>query len=119
MTHQACQPAARHVERRVVQRIGGTPCAAGIVQASPAVRRERERIVSMRNHARRRWGVGLATALVACGLFGAGPARAESVPIIIPPISSIVVGIPPVMPSLVVGLPGESGVNSRAGLTWS
>src|SRR5215218_11199197 len=106
MMHQACQPAPRHVERRVVQKLGGTPCAAGIVQASPAVRRDRERIVSMRNHARR-WVVGLATALVACGLFGAAPAQAEAVPIIIPPISSIVVGIPPVMPSLVVGFPGE------------
>jgi hypothetical protein len=73
----------------------------------------------MGNHARPRWGIGLATALVACGLFGTAPAEAQSVPIIVPPISSVVVGIPPVMPSLVVGLPGESGVNSRAGLTWS
>jgi len=73
----------------------------------------------MRNHTRRRWGVGLATALVACGLFGAAPAQAQSVPIIIPPISSIVVGIPPVMPSLVVGFPGQSGVHNQGGVTWS
>ena len=73
----------------------------------------------MRNHARRRWGVALVAALVACGLFGAAPAQAQSVPIIIPPISSIVVGIPPAMPSLVVGFPGDSGVNSRGGVTWS
>jgi hypothetical protein len=74
---------------------------------------------SMRNTKRRRWGVGLVAGLVACGAIGAAPAQAQSVPIIIPPISAIVVGIPPSIPSLVVGLPGDSGVNSRAGLTWS
>ena len=73
----------------------------------------------MRNHLRRRWGVGLFAALVACGAFGAAPVQAQSVPIIVPPISAIVVGIPPGIPSLVVGFPGDSGVNSRAGLTWS
>ena len=74
---------------------------------------------SMRNTKRRRWGVGLVAGLVACAAVGAAPAQAQSVPIIIPPISAIVVGIPPSIPSLVVGLPGDSGVNSRAGLTWS
>ena len=52
-------------------------------------------------------------------MFGAAPVQAQSVPIIVPPISAIVVGIPPSAPSLVVGFPGDSGVNSRAGLTWS
>ena len=73
----------------------------------------------MRNHSRRRWGVALVTALVAGGLFGAAPAQAQSVPIIIPPISSIVAGIPPAMPSLVVGFPGDNGVSSQGGVTWS
>jgi hypothetical protein len=45
--------------------------------------------------------------------------QAQSVPIIIPPISAVVVGIPPSIPSLVVGLPGDSGVTTRGGLTWS
>jgi hypothetical protein len=73
----------------------------------------------MRSHSRRRWAVGLVAGLVACGLFGAAPVQAQSVPIVVPPISSIVVGIPPGIPSLVVGLPGDSGVSNRAGLTWS
>ena len=67
----------------------------------------------------RRWGVGLIAALMACGAFGAAPVRAKSVPVIVPPISSIVVGIPPAIPSLVVGFPGDSGVHSQGGLTWS
>jgi hypothetical protein len=67
----------------------------------------------------RRWGVGLIAALVACGAFGAAPVRAQSVPIVVPPISSILVGIPPAMPSLVVGFPGDGGVHSQGGLTWS
>jgi hypothetical protein len=37
----------------------------------------------------------------------------------VPPISWIVVGIPPAIPSLVVGIPGDSGVHSQGGLTWS
>ena len=73
----------------------------------------------MRNHVHRRWGVALIAALVACGAFGAAPVQAQSVPVIVPPISAIVVGIPPVMPSLVVGFPGDSGVSSQGGLTWS
>ena len=73
----------------------------------------------MRNHLRRRWGVGLVAALVACGVFGAAPVQAQSVPIVVPPISAIVVGIPPAIPSLVVGFPGGSGVHSQGGLTWS
>jgi hypothetical protein len=75
----------------------------------------------LRNHARRRWGVGLVAGLVACGAVGVAPVhvQAQSVPVIVPPISSVVVGIPPGIPSLVVGLPGDSGVTSRGGLTWS
>ena len=48
-----------------------------------------------------------------------GATRAQSVPIIVPPISPIVVGITPAIPSLIVGIPGDSGVHSRAGVTWS
>ena len=73
----------------------------------------------MRNRVRRRWGVSLAAALVACGAFGAAPVQAQSVPVVVPPISAIVVGIPPAMPSLVVGFPGDSGMSSQGGLTWS
>ena len=77
-------------------------------------------MVSMSNATRRRWGVGLIAALVAGGAFGIAPAdmQAQSVPVIIPPISAIVVGIPPSIPSL-VGFPGDTGVHSQAGLTWS
>ena len=67
----------------------------------------------------RRWSAALAAGLVACGVAGATPVQAQSVPVIVPPISSIVVGIPPGIPSLVVGLPGDSDVTSRGGLTWS
>jgi len=72
-----------------------------------------------RNHSRRRWGVGLLAGLVACGAFGVAPVEAQSVPVIVPPISSVVVGIPPGIPSLIGGLPGDGGVTSRGGLTWS
>ena len=72
----------------------------------------------MRSHSLRRWGAGLVAGLVACGAFGIAPVQAQSVPIIVPPISAVVVGIPPSIPSL-VGFPGDSGVNNRAGLTWS
>ena len=67
---------------------------------------------------RRRWGVGLVAGLVAGGAFGIASVQAQSVPIIIPPISAIVVGIPPSAPSF-VGFPGDTGVHSQAGLTWS
>jgi hypothetical protein len=73
---------------------------------------------SMGHAMRRRWGVGLVAGLVACGAFGIAPVQAQSVPIIVPPISAIVVGLPPAIPSF-VGLPGDSGVHSQAGLTWS
>ena len=72
----------------------------------------------MRNSPRRRWGVGLVAGLVACGAIGVAPAQAQSVPVVIPPISAVVVGLPPGIPSF-VGFPGDSGVHSRAGLTWS
>jgi hypothetical protein len=68
---------------------------------------------------RRRMAVGLVAGLVACGGFGVTPAQAQSVPIIVPPIAPIVVGITPGSPSLVVGSPGSSGAHSRAGMTWS
>jgi hypothetical protein len=74
---------------------------------------------SMRNAIPRRWGVGLVAGLVACGAFGIAPVQAQSVPVIIPPISAIVVGIPPAIPSFVVGFPGDTGVHSQAGLTWT
>ena len=73
----------------------------------------------MRNVIPRRWGVGLVAGLVAYGAFGIAPTNAQSVPVIIPPISAIVVGIPPAIPSLVVGFPGDTGVHSQAGLTWT
>jgi hypothetical protein len=46
-------------------------------------------------------------------------AQAQSAPAVMPPISSIVVGIPPGIPPLVVGQPAVAGLTSRAGLTWS
>ena len=73
----------------------------------------------MRNAIPRRWGVGLVAGLVACGAFGIAPVQAQSVPVIIPPISAIVVGIPPVVPSFVVGFPGDTRVHTQAGLTWT
>ena len=78
-----------------------------------------ERMESMRNFTRRRLGVGLVAGLIACGAVGVAPVEAQSVPVIVPPISSIVVGIPPAMPPLIVGFPGDSGVHSQGGLTWS
>ena len=80
---------------------------------------ERERMVSMVNYTSRRLVVGLAAGLVAYGVLGVAPARAQSVPIIVPPISPIVIGITPAIPSLIVGIPGDSGVHSRSGVTWS
>jgi hypothetical protein len=73
----------------------------------------------LRNQLRRRWGVGLAAALIACGAFGAAPVQTQSVPVVVPPISAIVVGIPPAIPSLGVGFPGDNGVRSQGALTWS
>ena len=73
----------------------------------------------MCNDTRRRWGIGLIAGLVACGSFGIAPAAAQSGPIIVPPISSVVGGLPPGFPSVVVGIPGGNEVNSRAGVTWS
>ena len=73
----------------------------------------------MRSNTRRRCGVGLVAGLVACGVLGGASANAQTGPIIIPPISSIVVGIPPSIPSLVVGIPGSGGVHNTDGVTWS
>jgi hypothetical protein len=72
----------------------------------------------MFNATRRRWGVGLVAGLLACGAFGIAPVHAQSVPVVVPPISAIVVGIPPSVPSF-VGFPGDSRVHSQGGLTWS
>ena len=72
----------------------------------------------MGNAARRRWGAALIAGLVAWGAVGIAPAQAQSVPVIVPSISAVVAGLPPAMPSL-VGLPGDSGVHSQGGLTWS
>jgi hypothetical protein len=72
----------------------------------------------MFNATRLRWGVGLVAGLVACGAFGIAPVHAQSVPVVVPPISAIVVGMPPAIPSS-IGFPGESGIHSQGGLTWS
>ena len=68
-------------------------------------------MVPMITHTRRRWGVGFVAGIVACGLVGSTPAGAQSVPIIIPPIAPIMVGIPPVF----VG----GGEHSQGGISWS
>jgi hypothetical protein len=62
----------------------------------------------MPNHTRRRWGIGLVVGLAACGVMGGAPVHAQSAPIIVPPIAPIV-----------IGFPGDSGVNSRGGLIWA
>ena len=78
----------------------------------------RERTDHMHDARLRRWGVALVAALVAGGVLGTAPVRAQSVPVVIPPISAIVVGIPPALPSL-AGFPGNGGAHSQDGLTWS
>lgn len=72
----------------------------------------------MSNDTWRRWGIALAAGLVACGVLGSAAANAQTGPIIIPPISTIVVSIPPRIPSL-VGIPGAGGVHRTEGVTWS
>lgn len=69
----------------------------------------------MQMYRQRRWGVALIAGFVACGVYGIAPIEAQSVPIIVPPMSPIVVGITPGIPSLVV----EGSGSSRAGVTWS
>jgi len=76
-------------------------------------------MVPLVTHMSRRLGVGLVASLVAYGVLGIAPVHAQSVPIIVPPISPIAVGITPAIPSLVVGIPGDSGVHNRSGMTWS
>ena len=68
-------------------------------------------MVPLITHTQRRWGVGLVAGLMACGLVGSAPVQAQSVPIIFPPISPIVVSIPPVF----VGVTEHS----RGGISWS
>jgi hypothetical protein len=68
------------------------------------------------------WAIALVVGLVAVAASGAAPVRAQSVPVIVPPIAPIVVGISPgtpSIPSVVIGLPGKSGVHGRTGITWS
>jgi hypothetical protein len=72
-------------------------------------------MISMFNDTRRRWSVGLVAGLVACGVLGVAPVGAQSAPVIVPPISPIVVGITPVIPWVVVG----DSEHSRGGLNWS
>jgi hypothetical protein len=97
----------------------GMPYAAVILLAGRVATRETERMIPMRNHPRRRWGVALIAGVLACGAFGAAPTNAQTGPIIIPPIVPIAVGITPGFPSLVGGLPGTSEVHSQGGVTWS
>jgi hypothetical protein len=90
-----------------------------IGQNCVAEAREGKGRVFVRNHLARRWGVGLAAALMACGAFGAAPVQTQSVPDVVPSISAIVVGISPTIPSLGVSFPGDNEVRSQGGLTWS
>jgi hypothetical protein len=73
----------------------------------------------MRNRRRQRWGVGLVAGLAACAAVGVAPARAQSVPVIVPPVAPIVVGSPASIPPVVVGIPGSSGAHGRGGITWT
>ncbi len=76
-------------------------------------------MVPMVTHLSRRFAVGLVAGLVATGLLGIAPAHAQSVPIIAPPLSPIVVRLTPAIPSLIAGIPGTGGVHSQDGVTWS
>lgn len=62
----------------------------------------------------RRWCVGLVAGIVALGASGIAPAGAQSVPIVVPSIAPIVVGIPAGAPIVVVGIPGTGGATGRA-----
>jgi hypothetical protein len=95
------------------------PYAVGIALTDSPVTRERERTIPMLNHAHRRRVVALVAGLLACGGLGTAPVQAQSVPIIIPPIAPIIVGIPAGVSPVVVGIPGSSGRDSRHGVTWS
>jgi hypothetical protein len=119
LTHQTCQRAARKIEGLDVWELAGTPCAAVIVPAGSAAGWEKGKVDVMPSHSHRRWGAALVAGLIACGAFGIAPVQAQSVPVIVPPISSVVVGIPPAMPPLIIGFPGDNGLHSRDGLTWS
>ena len=63
----------------------------------------------------RRWGVGLVAGLMAYGLVGSTPVGAQSVPIIMPPITPIVAGIPVSIPPIFVGV----SEHSQGGISWS
>ncbi len=66
-----------------------------------------------------RWRLGVVVGLAAWGIVGLAPAQAHTMPIIVPPIAPIMIGIPGGLPSRHGGLPGTSTGNSRADLTWS
>jgi hypothetical protein len=72
-------------------------------------------MVRMNTHTRRRWGIGLVAALVAFGAGGFTPVAAQSVPIILPPITPIVAGIPVSIPPIFAG----GTEHSQGGVTWS
>jgi hypothetical protein len=73
----------------------------------------------MPTHMRRPWGIALVAGLAACAALGATPVRAQSVPVVVPPIAPIVVGVPAGIPSVAIGIPGTRGAHSRSGVTWS
>ena len=73
----------------------------------------------MSNSVRRHWRLGLVVGLVSCALLGTTPVRAQSIPVVVPPSSAIVVGISPGLPSPVIGIPGIGGVHSKDEVTWS
>ncbi len=68
---------------------------------------------------RHRWSLGLAAGLMSCGLVGVMPVQGQSVPILGPPVTVIVGGVSPVLPPVVVGMPGMSGIHSRDEVTWA
>jgi hypothetical protein len=73
----------------------------------------------MSNSLRRRWYLGLAAGFVSCALAGSTSVHAQSIPIVVPPSTAVVVGITPALPSPVIGIPGLSGMHSRDEVTWS
>jgi multidrug efflux pump subunit AcrA (membrane-fusion protein) len=73
----------------------------------------------MRTSRQRRWSLGLAAGLITCGVVGVAPTSAQSVPVIVPSVGPIIVGITANVPSVIVGIPGQSEVHEQSGVTWS